>query len=95
MKDDDEMEWAITSDSKIVLGLTYGKHGYQPNWKLAAFLDALSREVRYRGKVYFKYTKQHDLDPWDHLADNIARSNLVVRHRVPHMQVAESVEYGL
>eukprot|EP00959_Pyramimonas_sp_CCMP1952_P278318 5818685-Pyramimonas_sp.AAC.1 len=66
------MEWAITSDSKIALGITRGKHGYQPNWKLAVFLDALSREARYRGKVFFKYTKSHDLDPWNHLADNIA-----------------------
>eukprot|EP00959_Pyramimonas_sp_CCMP1952_P012101 255395-Pyramimonas_sp.AAC.1 len=72
MYDDDEMEWTITSDSKIALGITHGKHGYQPNWKLAVCLDALSREVRYRGKVFFKYTKSHDLDPWNHLADNIA-----------------------
>eukprot|EP00959_Pyramimonas_sp_CCMP1952_P183735 3841915-Pyramimonas_sp.AAC.1 len=74
--DDDEMEWAITSFSKLAPGIICGKHGYQPNWKLAAFLDALSREVRYRGNIYFKYTKSHDLDPWNHLADNIARPNL-------------------
>eukprot|EP00959_Pyramimonas_sp_CCMP1952_P303010 6340147-Pyramimonas_sp.AAC.1 len=93
LNDKMETDWTVTSDSKIALGIVHGKHGYQPNWELAVFLDALSRDVCYRGNVSLQYTKSHDLDPRYHLADNIARSNLVVHRGVPHLQVAEHVEY--
>eukprot|EP00959_Pyramimonas_sp_CCMP1952_P041946 877318-Pyramimonas_sp.AAC.1 len=84
-----DIRWTVTTDSKITLGIIHNRHGYTPNADLGAYLTVIVREVRHFCSITFVYTKSHDADPWNHLADTIARSNLVIQHGCPHADLAD------
>ncbi|CAK0811604.1 unnamed protein product, partial [Prorocentrum cordatum] len=81
----------ITSDSADAIAAANRAAVYKPFEKLSRCVAILAHEVRHLHALEVRHTKSHDFDPWNQMADAIAKQN----HRADHYTAINAVIHYL
>ena len=73
ISDLEDVPYTISSDSSTAIGVAQGNCQYQRFPELSALVRAIGEEALATGRVVLRHVKAHNGDPWNEMADSVAK----------------------